>query len=791
MSFLVLFLALAACGAEEPRVEASERTEEEAPVREVSAHDAPDLPEREPSGPTAPPVVRLAVQDQDRIDQAVRDAIRTHKTPGAVVVIGQRDGVVFRRAYGARAVVPSREPMTADTIFDLASLTKPIVTATSVMLLVEEGRLDLDSAVSTYLPGFDRRGKGRVTVRHLLLHTSGLPSVNPRSDYEVGREAAFENLFDLRLATGPGGAYRYSDINYILLGEIVARISGQTLDAFAQERIFGPLEMRETRFNPPPEWRARIAPTEDRDDVPIRGDVHDPRAWRLGGVAGNAGLFTTADDLARFASMMLRGGALDSARILTETRHAEMTASHQVPGGARTLGWDAPSSDRRARGYTARAYGHLGFTGTSLWIDPELDLFVIVLSNRVHPEGTGNVGPLLRAVDEIAIDARSRVAPPSDGGTEVLLGIDALSLDDFAALDGARVGLVTHAAARTRDGRRTLDVLHASDSVELVSLFAPEHGLSSQREGRLRGQREPMTGLLVHSLFGETRKPTPEMLANIDTIVVDLQDVGARFYTYGATVMNVLEAAAENDKRVVILDRPNPLGGIRVDGPVLDESLSSFVNYHALPILHGMTLGELAALLNAENDIGARLDVVGVRGWSRDMRWPTTGLMWFAPSPNLPSPTQVLLYPAVGLLESTPVSVGRGTDAPFELLGAPWMNGEAITRAVADEALPGVTVHPVQFTPRAGPHRRLACTGVRLTVTDPDAFEPVRTGLALARALIRVHPREWDTSRLARMIGRQDLVDALEGGATLDDVEALYGPELEAFVARRARFVTE
>ncbi len=368
--------------------------------------------------------------------------------------------------------------------------------------------------------------------------------------------------------------------------------------------------------------------------------------------------------------------------------------------------------------------------------------------------------------------------------------MDVLERDDFAALSDQRVGLVTHAAARTRDGRRTLEVLARAPEVDLVKLFAPEHGLSSRREGRVRGRREPVTRLPVHSLFGRTRKPTPEMLADLDTIVVDLQDVGVRFYTYGATMKNVLEAAAENEKRVIVLDRPNPLDGTHVEGPVLDhEALGSFVNYHPLPVRHGMTLGELARLLN--DDIDADLEVVSASGWSRDMRWPRTGLAWVAPSPNLRDPTQVLLYPAVGLLEATPVSVGRGTDAPFELLGAPWIDAAALVGAVEEEGLPGVSFRAVEFTPRAGPHRRTSCSGLRVEITDPDAFVPVRTGLALARALMRTHGERWDTSRLARMVGRQDIVDALAEGRSLAEVEAMYAEDLARFVAERDRYVDD
>lgn len=800
----VSLASLAACGANErptppgPPPPATELDSREPPAGadDIATTDAPAANGDDPAVPTPPaaaalaPIARLAPEDQDRIDGAVRAALRANQLPGAVVVVGAGDGVLFRRAYGFRAVEPVRERMTVDTIFDLASLTKPLATGMSVMRLVEEGRLDLDAPVATYLPGFERRGKARVTLRHLLLHTSGLPAVNRRSDYEEGHDAAFEHLYDLRLRTGPGGAYHYSDINYILLGEIVSRVSDQPLDQFAEAQVFGPLAMEETRFRPPVSWRPRIAPTEERDDRPIRGDVHDPRSWRLGGVAGNAGLFSTADDLSRLARMMLGGGVLGGTRILSPERHAEMTAPRPVPGGVRTLGWDAPSSERRARGYGARAYGHLGFTGTSLWMDPDLDLFVLVLSNRVHPDGTGNVGPLLQQIDEIAIDARGRALPQGPGVSRVQLGIDVLEARSFSVLADARVGLLTHAAARTRDGRRTLDVLAEADDVNLVKLFSPEHGLASSREGRVRNGRESVTGLPIYSLFGQTRTPTEEMLEGLDALVVDLQDVGVRYYTYGATVKNLIAAAAGRDLRVIILDRPNPLGGTRVEGPVLEDDLSSFVNFYPLPVRHGMTLGELTLMMNEEGQYGSAVEVVSATGWERGKRWGATELPWLSPSPNLRTVNQVLLYPAVGLLEATPVSVGRGTDSPFELLGAPWIDGDALASAVAAEGLPGVTARSVTFTPRAGPHRRVRCEGIRLAVTDADAFLPVRTGLALARALFRLHASEWDAERLPRMVGRRDVVAALERGDSLDAVEALYAEELEAFRERRGRYVS-
>lgn len=268
----------------------------------------------------------------------------------------------------------------------------------------------------------------------------------------------------------------------------------------------------------------------------------------------------------------------------------------------------------------------------------------------MHPAGEGDVQPLVRALGPLAVTAARRAGPPVT--SRVLTGIDVLERDGFRALEGARVALLTHRAARTRDGRRTLDVLHASE-VQVVRVLAPEHGVGSDQEGAVEDGRDVRTGLPVMGLFGPTRTPTAEMLDGIDTVVIDLQDVGVRFCTYASTVRRVLDAARRAELRVVILDRPDPLGGGEPRGPVSEPALASFVNHHPLPTVHGMTLGELATLLNEERGIGARLDVIEVRGWSRGERWADTGLRWVPSSPNLRTPRQMLLYPMLGLLEGT------------------------------------------------------------------------------------------------------------------------------------------
>jgi uncharacterized protein YbbC (DUF1343 family) len=252
-------------------------------------------------------------------------------------------------------------------------------------------------------------------------------------------------------------------------------------------------------------------------------------------------------------------------------------------------------------------------------------------------------------------------------------------------------------------------------------------------------------------------------------------------------MLRAMEVAAERGLRFVVLDRPNPLGAVAADGPVLDPALRSFVNYHELPVLHGMTLGELAGLLNDEREVGARLEVVRVSGWRRDMDWAATGLRWVAPSPNLRTPDQARLYPAVGLLESTNVSVGRGTETPFEVVGAPWMDGSAVVGALGDAGLPGVRLEPTRFVPRRGPHRGRRCGGVRLTVDPPGAFRPVRVGLSLAAALGRLYPNRWNDERLPLTVGRVDVVEALRNGRNVEAIEASWREALEAFEARRAR----
>jgi uncharacterized protein YbbC (DUF1343 family)/CubicO group peptidase (beta-lactamase class C family) len=733
------------------------------------------------------------------LDALVAEAIGARKLPGCVVAIGDGDGVQLTRAYGDRALVPQREAMTEDTVFDLASLTKPLVTASAVMRLVDDRKLRLDDRASRYVKALDRHGTRAITVRQLLLHTAGLPHVNPIRDYEQGPRAALAAILAVSPATTPGSRFLYSDIGYLWLGQVVERAAGEPLAAYVQRELFQPLGMNDTRFAPPVELLARIAPTEitdqrGRQPVLIRGVAHDPRAYRLGGMAGHAGLFSTARDLTRFARMLLGGGALDGTRVLSEAAVAEMTRPVRAGDALRALGWDVRSEYSRLRGtlLSERAFGHGGYTGTSLWIDPSRDLFVLFLSNRVHPDGKGNVIALAGAVADAAVRAFAASDPPACAEprpSRVLPGIDVAREDGFAALRGKRIGLVTHLAARGADGASTLDVLANAPGVELTAIFSPEHGLEGKREGAIADARHPGGSVPVYSLFGRTRKPTAEMMRGVELLAVDLVDVGARFYTYMSTLQQVLRAAAEQRVPVVVLDRPNPLGGVAVEGPVLDDGVRSFVNYYALPVRHGMTAGELATLIAHEEQLAVELQVIAARGWRREQLFEQTGLRWAPPSPNLPRAESALLYPAVGLLESTNLSVGRGTDRPFEQIGAPWIDAGRLVAELKRAQLPGVRAVAIEFTPARDRYAGERCRGVRLQLTDATAFKPVRTGLEIARALIAHHREQWEADKLIKLLGHAQSMRGLLEGAHVAALERGWEPELARFRERRAPFL--
>ncbi len=370
---------------------------------------------------------------------------------------------------------------------------------------------------------------------------------------------------------------------------------------------------------------------------------------------------------------------------------------------------------------------------------------------------------------------------------EVLNGIDVLARDGFKELQGLRVGLITNHTGRDRAGRQTIDVLREAPGVKLTALFSPEHGIRGQLDEKISDSKDEKTGLPVYSLYGETRRPKPEQLKELDALVFDIQDIGTRFYTYMSTLGNAMEEAAKARIPVFVLDRPNPIGGLDVEGPVADADKLSFIAYHQLPVRHGMTMGELARLFNEQRKIGCDLRVVKMENWRRGMWLDATGQTWVNPSPNMRSLTEATLYPGVGLLETTNVSVGRGTDTPFEVVGAPWLDGRKLATYLNGAGLAGVRFVPVRFTPRASVHKEQECGGVNLVVTDRARFRPVRTGLEMAVALRRLYPNDWKVEDYKRLLVNEDTLERVRRADEPESIERAWQARLAEFRRARAR----
>jgi uncharacterized protein YbbC (DUF1343 family) len=395
-----------------------------------------------------------------------------------------------------------------------------------------------------------------------------------------------------------------------------------------------------------------------------------------------------------------------------------------------------------------------------------------------------------------ALNVAFCAGPPNDPRTEntpdgvVLTGIDVLERDGFRQIKGRRIGLITNQTGINRMGVSDIQLLHAAANVELLAIFNPEHGLFGKLDVEsIEDSAEPLTGIPVYSLYGSTRRPTPEMLAGIDMLVFDIQDIGTRFYTYISTMGTAMQAAAENGVRFVVLDRPNPINGISVSGPVLDDGRQSFVGFHRLPVRHGMTIGELARMFRAELQLDLELEVIPLEGWQRTDYFDDTGLPWVNPSPNMRSLTEALLYPGIGLLETTNLSVGRGTATPFELFGAPWLDGNQLASELSRLGLPGVVFSPLNFTPTASKFEAELCHGVAIRITDRDRFEAVRSGLEIALVLQRNFPQHWDVDSYIRLLGSETVLEAIRDGRSYAEILAIYGPELEAFKHRRQAYL--
>ena len=747
------------------------------------------------------------------IDAAIEQTIAEKGCPGGVLWIEHR-GVSYHKAYGHRALVPASEPMTEDTIFDLASLTKVIACTPAIMLLVERGQLELDDPVSKFIPEFTGGGKETITVRQLMLHVSGLRGdIETQSDWH-GQAAAIQKACQEKLLTPPGTAFRYSDINFFLLGEIVQRVTKSRLEEFVAREIYQPLKMVDTGYLPAGSKMDRIAPTEVVKGQPWRGVVHDPTARHMGGVAGHAGLFSTAADLARYARMLLNRGELDGVRVFKPETIALMT-SVQTPaslGLRRGLGWDIDSGYSGLRGklFPIGSYGHTGWTGTSIWIDPFSQTFVIFLSNRNHPDESGSVGALRAELGTLTAEAiadfnfayvpgalppraletepKARAAAQRPAQFKTLEGIDVLAKQHFAPLKGLRLGLITNHTGHDRQRNPTIDLLRNAPEVQLLALFSPEHGIRGTADEPVGDSVDQPTGLPVFSLYGQNFKPKPEQLTNLDALVFDIQDVGCRFYTYTATMALGMEAAAENKKKYFVLDRVDPINGNKIEGPVLSGE-PTFVAFHSVPLRYGMTMGELAKMFKAERHCEAELTVIPLENWQREAWFDQTGLPWTNPSPNLRNLTEAILYPGIGLLE-TALSVGRGTDTPFEIVGAPYIDELRLAEELNQAPLlRGVRFVPVQFTPASSVHQGQLCRGVYILLTDREACNVVDVGLQIAKTLYRLYPKDFAPEKMERLLKHPPTLAAIKADRPLEEIHATWKADLETFEKCRAKYL--
>ena len=749
------------------------------------------------------------------LDSVVESAIQNHEIPGAVLVVGHDGRVIYRKAFGNRSLEPTRALMTVDTIFDIASLTKVVATTNAVMQLVDQGRVRLNDPVVKYIPEFGQNEKSDITVRDLLTHHSGVAPDLDLTHPWAGRDVGYEMAFASTPLAPPGARFIYSDINFIVLGALVERVSGIPLDSYCGQNIFVPLGMSHTRFRPPAEWLLQIAPTEyDERGQMLRGVVHDPTARRMGGVAGHAGVFSTADDLAKFAQFLLDGGP-----VLSSLAIQKMTSPEQPPTSPaiRGFGWDidSPLSSNRGELLPVGSFGHTGFTGTSLWIDPTTRTYIVLLSNAVHPRGQGKAISL-RAKVATVVAAAIPLNPSQQeelrwktitGYNEamtaehhlfgrngsVLTGIDVLESQDFALLRGKRIGVLTNQTGIDSAGRRTIDVLAHASGVQLTAIFSPEHGVTGTLDTiNVGNSRDAVTGIPVYSVYGgkdAERRPPVDVLKQLDAVVVDLQDAGVRFYTYETTLGYFLEATAKAGIALVVLDRPNPISGAFVQGPLSEPGRENFTNYGPVPVRHGMTLGELAQMFNSEHNVHAKLTVIPMKGWMRGDWFDSTAVEWTNPSPNLRSLTEATLYPGVGLVEGTNISVGRGTETPFEVVGAPWINAREFAQYLNARQIAGVRFVPLSFTPTSSNYAGQLCHGVNVVLTGREFLDAPELGMELASALTKLYSQQFHLEKMLEILASQAVYNALARGEDPHRIALDWQDDLVKFQNARERYL--
>jgi len=849
----------------------------------------------------------VAIPDFTPVDRVLTDAIAAQKLPGAVLQVGHGGKIVYEKAFGNRAEDPTLEPMTTNTIFDMASLTKCLATATAVMQLYEAGKFQFDDQLIKYLPNFgdsaDPR-RAQVTIRMLLTHTSGeAPDVDLKDPWGLAKPDKAEGIhraLTTPLQNTPGTIFRYSDINFILLGDLVESLSGQPLETFAAEHIFRPLGMNQTGFHPfdktcgpvvrlganiesgpqprtyirmacpPGTWSPLAldpltaptahdselsAATNPNFDHMLRGTVHDPTVRRMGGVAGQAGVFSTAHDIGLYAQALLDRLAGRPSSFPLKQSTLELMTSPEQPGhtpadliqipattpvtypsrkghDVRGFGWDIDTAFSRPRGvvFPIGSFGHTGYTGTTLWMDPGSNTYVVLLSNAVHPRDRrgaisgvrGDVATAVaRALNLYPERVTATAAPPPTHAASVQAGIDVLESTNFAALRDAvtrhgghlRLGLLTNQTGLDHTGRRTVDILqidaaHAIPGLSLVRLFSPEHGIAGAKDSTdITNSTDAASGLPIHSLYGAKdadRRPRPDDLKDLDAVIIDLQDAGCRFYTYESVLGYFLEALAKTSANasteLIILDRPALTNGFATEGPVSDPGLESYTNYMAIPACHGMTLGELARFFNGEKHLGATLTVVPVTGWHRATFFDETGIPWVNPSPNLRSETAAILYPGFGFLEMTNLSVGRGSTTSFELFGVgvthsepAWFQAAIVTGYLNARNIPGVHFQPTTTTIADDlnhyPFHGQTIEAVRPIITDRSSLDASAMGIEILAALHHLYPQQFALAKAAHLVANADTMAALNREDDPRSIVASWKLRLEDFRLRRALYL--
>ncbi len=721
---------------------------------------------------------------------ALEIAVRDSKAPGAVAYVGDIEHTHAQVAFGARQLLPDNQPVDIDTIYDLASITKVVATTTAIVLLNEAGAVDLDAPVSKYLP-FPTFNS--FAVKHCLTHTAGLNAGKPFYKDCTSIDSMLTRYAKIPLKWTPGSRWLYSDVGFMILGRIVEKVSGEALDVFCQKHIFDPLDMKDTRYNPPAKWVTRCAATENcpwRGRIML-GQVHDENAYAVGGIAGHAGLFGTTTDIAKYIRALLTGKLLKPE---TVDRMMNLNVTPAWPWQG--IGWQLDAWPTKNFGFlpARESAGHAGWTGTSVWLDRKSGRFTILLSNTCHPSRAARDNETLRRSFHTAI---GKMYYPNSINTHS--GLDRLVREDFRELRGKRIALLTHHAAVDQLGRHILDVFALAPDVTIARLFSPEHGISGQAEAgaAVGAQKAPIP---VISLYGKRTAPTPEELSGIDCFVIDLQDVGARYYTYAATMKACMKVCADARVPVLVLDRPNPVGGLAIEGPIAANT-ESLVCWSAVPARHGMTMGEIAEWFRANElkSANVNLSVSMLDSWTPERLFGECSLAWIPPSPNIPTAETALVYSGTCLFEGTNISEGRGTDAPFMLIGAPWLDPDRVITTLQNEAKAGLTFSAERYTPRSIPGKAgapkymdQACHGIRIAVTNPHAARPFTTTVAMLAAMRRIHADRfaWEKS-FDVLAGTTDLRERIERGDDPLQIVADYAAPLAAFEAKRPKLYVE